>query len=112
EGARTATEAAVACLASAPQEGTEERLLTAFRQARSAVTRKAARLGLPAREFASTLLIVSVAGDSLGALQLGDGAVVVRSGSGVSRLTPPWRSDHAGETVFLTSPGADAQLRL
>jgi len=112
EGARAATEAAVACLAAGPPGGPEERLLTAFRQARSAVGRKAVRLGEPVREFASTLLLVDVSAGSVNALQLGDGAVVIRNGDGVSRLTPPWRSLYAGETVFLTSPGAETQLQL
>lgn len=111
EGARVAADTAVASLAAGGALDSGARLLAAFRQARSAVSRKAERSGIPVREYASTLLLVCAGADSVGALQLGDGAVVIRSGPDVSRLTPPWRSAYAGETVFLTSPGAEEHLR-
>lgn len=58
------------------------------------------------RELSSTLLLAVLRGDTLGVLQIGDGAAVVGNRSGWRRITRPVRGRHAGETVFVTSRGA------
>lgn len=109
EGARTATETAIAALASASSLTARAALDLAFSQAVTAVTALARRSGSQPREFACTLLLVLVTADEVAALQLGDGAVIAEQGGSLRRLTPVWRSDYVGETMFITSPGARQQ---
>lgn len=69
---------------------------------RDAIDLRAGELGVPPRELATTLL-VAVVGET-GALvgQLGDGAVVLRSGTDLMCPTRPPVGEHPNETVFVT----------
>lgn len=111
EGARTAVRAAIAQLAGDdPAADPEGRLRAALDSARLALSTRARREGRAARHYACTLLLAVIGPRSVAGLQLGDGAVVVReAGGGLRRLTQPWPARFAGETVFLTSSGAQEQ---
>lgn len=54
-------------------------------------------------DYATTLLLCALGPRWLACLQLGDGAIVARTGRGLERLTRPARGAHAGETTFVTS---------
>ncbi len=96
----------MAVLAAAKRNDPEAALFSALDKSVQAVTSFARRSGSQQRDFASTLLLCIVTGDEVSCLQLGDGAIVASTGDAVQRLTRAWQSPYAGETVFLTSPGA------
>ena len=106
EGAELACRTAIACLSAVPTPEPEPALRLALAKAATAVHSHARRAGKPARDYACTLLLAVASDRFVSGLQLGDGAVVTATAGGLERLTPGWRSTYAGETVFLTSPGA------
>lgn len=76
-------------------------------EALGAVGAEAARHCLPIEEFACTLIVVVVRGNSIVATQVGDGAVVVRQRAEAAALvTRPAHGTFINETVFLTSENA------
>jgi hypothetical protein len=110
-GSRLAAETALAALAAS--EGIwRSRCAGALSRARRRLAAQAAADGARLRDYACTLLLVEVAGATLRAAQLGDGAVVVLRSGAPERATTPGRGAHAGETVFVTGRGAPAQLDL
>ncbi|WP_169730708.1 PP2C family serine/threonine-protein phosphatase [Calidithermus chliarophilus] len=107
EGARIAVEAALGALHDSLVEVSldwGEALDRALRTARAVLEAEAYYRGRPFREFATTLLLAACDGERLGAVQLGDGAVVARRGGCWERLTRPNEGEYANETVFLTVP--------
>lgn len=106
EGARVACETAIKALGAVDHDQPESALRHALDKAAQAVHSVARRAGKPARDYACTLLLVLVTPEQVSGLQLGDGAIVCSGAGQIDRLTPGWRSTHAGETVFVTSPGA------
>lgn len=89
------------------EEAASKHLLTeAVVAARAAVEAEASARGVPARELASTLLVVMARAGFIAAAQVGDGAVVAADASGeVFALTTPSSGEYLNETTFLTSPG-------
>ncbi len=86
------------------EEGMLAALLGSLWAARSALEALASEQDAPLRDYACTLLLSFASNDWLGALQLGDGAVVGRTRDGaLKRLTVPCHGPYAGETTFLTS---------
>lgn len=66
------------------------------------------RRGAAISDYATTLLAVRLQGSELHALQIGDGAIVVRDASGAWRtLFEPQRGAYANETWFVTSERPD-----
>lgn len=116
EGAALAVLAALRFTAAlAPPESEPEvlaALLGALRAARWALERRAGEAG-ELRDYACTLLLAVAGPERLGALQLGDGAIVGRGEGGEMRLlTRPSHGAYAGETTFLTSRGCLEALSL
>ncbi len=65
------------------------------------------------RDFATTLLLVVLHNSWVAAVQIGDGALVMRTGAGaLTVLTHPNHGEYLNETTFLTGddPPADAQF--
>lgn len=105
EGARLAVEAALGALRDGLLEISPDWTLAlhrALRTARVVLEAEAYYRGQPLREFATTLLLAVADGERLGAIQLGDGAIVARRGGRWQRLTRPNEGEYANETVFLT----------
>lgn len=73
-------------------------------EATVAATKNAPTQTVRKHDFATTLLIAVATPHWLAALQIGDGAIVVRLKDGeLLRATEAFRGEHAGETVFVTS---------
>ncbi len=104
EGARVACETAITALGAHDHRQPETALRHALDKAAQAVHSVARRAGRPGRDYACTLLLVLVTAEQVSGLQVGDGAIVCSGAGEMERLTPGWRSTHAGETVFVTSP--------
>ncbi len=112
-GARTAVEAALASLRARAEAGAQlgpDDALDALRAARERVLEVAAEYEHPAREYASTLLIVLAGPHDGVALQIGDGAVVVDDGE-LRAATWPAQGEYANSTHFLTDDDALEQLQ-
>ena len=112
EGARCATDRAVAWLAAAlerpPADEEEWRaaMLGAFGHARDALAEAAAAENLPLREFSATLTCAVATEDRLIVGQIGDGVAVARDGADTLFTTiRPRRGEYANEAAFLTMPG-------
>lgn len=75
--------------------------------AREKIYAEAAREGTEVRSYASTLLAVILSSDTGGALQIGDGVIVVRDGGDEwNWVFWPQRGEYANTTYFLTDEGA------
>ncbi len=117
-GARIAVDTALASLAAAASTGiwcpdNSQRLLTeAAATALLAVEAEAASLEVPARALACTLILCVLLPHFAAALQIGDGACVVRLAGDASTepvlmaLTTPTHGEYLNETTFLVSPNA------
>lgn len=107
-GANLAVTAAVAALAAANPEtaGWIPSLEQALQHARGALNACARRERRALRDYACTLLLAVVTPTEIAGLQVGDGAMVISTESGIQRFTEPGRGRFAGETVFVTSPQA------
>lgn len=87
-------------------------LRSAVAAAREAVFAEAERMKLPARELASTLMLVAAEPDQVAAAQIGDGAALVLTmGYELEALTQPVESEYLNETLFLTGDNALEQLQ-
>ena len=88
----------------------------ALQAARMEVERQASATSVQANYLACTLLIaVGVTGGTIGAAQIGDGAVIIENKFGdILALTSPTTGEHLNETTFITSAGAiqSAQIRV
>lgn len=88
-----------------PQDS--ELLMRAAIGAREKVLLVAQELVIPARDLACTLICAVAQESSVSALQIGDGAVIVREGPGrMTLVTRPQRGEFVNVTIFLTSEGA------
>lgn len=86
-------------------------LREAAAQAREAVFAEALRQGAEPRDLASTLLAYVVGPEGGGALQIGDGVIVVSDGGdGWSWVFWPQRGEYANTTHFLTDEDAGERL--
>jgi len=91
----------------------EVALLLSADHARIALEAKAGEGSLPLRDFATTLIVVCVTQRLIGAVQLGDGGIVIRNRSGVTGLLiSPVRSGYINEADFLTMPHFSSYLRV
>lgn len=111
EGARIACLTAIHALKSGePLEGVAS-------CCRRALNQSAAALDEHVSNWATTLLVASLAltpsGILVRALQIGDGVILQSSGSRAYALTTPQRGEFANQTTFLTSPdwGESVQYR-
>ena len=81
--------------------------------ARLAVFEEAGRLDVPPRELASTLLAVAVGPAGGGALQIGDGVIVVGNDTdGLGWVFWPQRGEYVNSTHFLTDEDASQFLQI
>jgi Protein phosphatase 2C len=81
--------------------------------ARETIGAEAARKGSELRSYASTLLAVVLTPDGGGALQIGDGVIVVSDGADEwSWMFWPQRGEYANTTHFLTDEGALEQIEV
>ena len=100
-----ALQAGLAKHAPANEAGWIGLLVDAAKQARAAVEKEAAARKIRPRDLASTLVCSAISPSWMGAMQIGDGAVL--AGENADRflvLTKPVVSEYLNETVFLTSP--------
>jgi hypothetical protein len=100
-----ALETALGKRSPANEDDWKELFLGAAKQARAAVEKEAETRKIRPRDLASTLVCCAIAPDWMGAMQIGDGAVL--AGENEERflvLTKPVVSEYLNETVFLTSP--------
>ncbi|MEZ4673060.1 MAG: PP2C family serine/threonine-protein phosphatase [Caldilineaceae bacterium] len=87
-------------------------LATGFATAQSAVKQIATAAGAPIAEYATTLIVVVIAGGWLTIGQIGDGAVVAQMADGkVRTLSKPQRGEFANETRPLTNAAALGSVR-
>ncbi len=106
EGAKIAVSSAVNFLAdhTSSQSATFDVLLSdALYNARCAVVAAAQQAGVQSRTYACTCMIVLASPDEAAVTQVGDGAVIVEDGEGLTALTVPPSAEYANETTFLTS---------
>jgi hypothetical protein len=88
-------------------------LREAAAQAREAVSSEALKQGVAPRSFASTLLALVVTPEGGGALQIGDGLIVVSDGGdGWSWVFWPQRGEYANTTYFLTDDDALERIQV
>lgn len=88
-------------------------LREAAAQAREAVSSEALKQGMAPRSFASTLLALVVTPEGGGALQIGDGLIVVSDGGdGWSWVFWPQRGEYANTTYFLTDDDALERIQV
>lgn len=88
-------------------------LREAAAQAREAIAAEALRREETPRTLASTLLAVVVTPDGGGALQIGDGLIVVSDGgAGWSWVFWPQRGEYANTTYFLTDDDALGRIQI
>jgi hypothetical protein len=81
--------------------------------AREAVLTEAQQYGSEPRDLASTLLVVVVGPSGGGALQIGDGVIVVSDGAnGWCWVFWPQRGEYANTTHFLTDEDAAERLQI
>lgn len=83
----------------------------AIGRARAALEAEARDVGCPLGDLATTVHVAWLAGERLLTGQIGDGAVVVRSGGGLRSLDAADRGEYLNETVFLTSSAWDTEAR-
>ncbi|MDT3442793.1 PP2C family serine/threonine-protein phosphatase [Pseudofrankia sp. BMG5.37] len=110
-GSHTAVRAATAAVddgqfLDAFGRGGESALHWLFARALAAVTAEAGLLGLDVDRLATTLAVAVFDGDRVYVGQVGDGIAVVRHDGGIETVAVGRRGEHAGETDFLTAPGA------
>ncbi|MGE3424783.1 MAG: PP2C family serine/threonine-protein phosphatase [Dehalococcoidia bacterium] len=116
--AERGAEIAVAAVLAHVKQSLEERrtdfavvLREAAASAREAISAEADREGTALRSYASTLLAVVLSPEGGGALQLGDGVIVVSDGGDEwSWVFWPQRGEYANTTHFLTDEDALDQL--
>lgn len=108
EGAVLATGVATASMLASVQAGEldEGAMRRAFVEARDAVLRHAAEADGPARDYASTLLLVALGGRSGFAAQIGDGLIAVRDHDDWAWVIWPQRGEYANATRFLVEVDA------
>jgi hypothetical protein len=110
QGAQIAVEAVIIYLKGSLEENRTDfdlLLREAAAAARNAVIDEANRQGLEPRNYASTLLAVALTPKGGGALQIGDGVIVVSDGGdGWSWMFWPQRGEYANTTHFLTDENA------
>lgn len=88
-------------------------LREAATEAREAVFIEAKKQELEPRDFASTLLVAVVSPNGGGALQIGDGVIVVNDGgNGWCWVFWPQRGDYVNTTYFLTDDNAKDLLQV
>jgi hypothetical protein len=91
----------------------EAMLREAAAQAREAISSEALKQGMVPRSFASTLLALVVTPNGGGALQIGDGLIVVSDGvDGWSWVFWPQRGEYANTTYFLTDDDALERIQV
>jgi hypothetical protein len=114
EGAAAATAGFVsaACDFLATQaEVTRESLVECFRAARKSVEERAAKLDMPARELACTLLAAIVGEKEAFFAQVGDGLIVVRGNDEYLPVFWPRVGDYPNDSDFLTDETYEKQLQ-
>ena len=115
-GAEVAVSVVFAHLEKALTEGYEDLaflLREAAEFARQEVISEAGQHGLEPRELASTLLAVVVMADGGGAMQIGDGVIVVGEGADEwSWMFWPQKGEYTNTTYFLTDTDALARLQV
>ena len=85
----------------------EAALKEAFTQAREAVLAEAGKMKLPARELASTLLLVAATPEAICGMQVGDGAaLLLKPGDEMEAVTQPPEAEYLNETFFLVMDNA------
>lgn len=91
----------------------EVMLREAAEQARGAISSEALKQEMVPRSFASTLLALVVTPKGSGALQIGDGLIVVSDGGdGWSWVFWPQRGEYANTTYFLTDDDALERIQI
>jgi len=107
-GAEVAVQQALASMRARLPEASDwpELIASAFDAARSAVLGRADAEGLPARDFACTLLLVALSPEGGAAGQIGDGVIALRDDAeeGWSWVFWPQKGEYANMTRFLTDP--------
>jgi hypothetical protein len=113
-GARIAVEAVITYVKDSLEDRTDFDLLLreAATASRKAVIDEAQRQGAEPRSYASTLLTVVLTPNGGGALQIGDGVMVVSDDEGWRWIFWPQRGEYANTTRFLTDEDAIDRLEI
>lgn len=108
EGAAVATRVATTSMLASVQSGDldDGAMRCAFSAARDSVLRHAAEGGVPAREYASTLLLLALSARGGFAAQIGDGLIAVRDHDDWAWVIWPQRGEYANTTRFLVEADA------
>lgn len=89
-------------------------LIDAVESARTAIENKAQSEKMTPRDFATTLILLIATDEFVSAIQIGDGAVILKDNDGITALTKPSYGEFINETVFILSPEAmdSAQIKI
>ncbi len=90
-------------------------LADAVESAKTTIENKAQSENMTSRDFAATLILLIATDDFVSAIQIGDGAVILKDDiDGITALTKPIYGEFINETVFIVSPEAmdSAQIEL
>lgn len=90
----------------------QEILFDAVKLARKAIEDKAQSENITIRNFATTLILLIATDNLVSAIQIGDGAVIVKGNDVISTLIKPSYSEFINETEFLTSPSAFDNIQI
>ncbi len=80
--------------------------------ARGAIEQLVGRFGGKPEHYACTLLAIKLVGERVATYHLGDGLVVVGRAGRPEAVSLPGRGEYANSTVFVTSPGAEENLKI
>lgn len=78
-------------------------LIDALKSAKSAIEDKAQSENKAIRDFATTLILLIATAEFVCAIQIGDGAIIVKENNIITTLTKPKHREYINETEFLTS---------
>lgn len=111
-GARSATDGVLAWAERAPVDALSKDIgANVLDAARDAVWARAHDAGHPPEDLASTLLVAVLRSDGKALLvQLGDGAIIIRTAGVWTLALAPGRGEYVNETFFVTSENAHAHL--
>jgi hypothetical protein len=96
-------------------DNSHQLLIDAVESARTAIESKAQSESMTPRDFATTLILLIATDEFVSAIQIGDGAVIIKDDNdGITALTKPSYGEFINETVFITSPEAidSAQIEI
>ncbi|MEK7398708.1 MAG: PP2C family serine/threonine-protein phosphatase [Candidatus Poribacteria bacterium] len=94
-------------------DNSHQLLIDSVESARTAIENKAQSESMTARDFATTLILLIATDGFVSAIQIGDGAVIIKDDNdGITALTKPSYGEFINETVFIVSPEAMDNMQI